>query len=668
MATQAAGSRALKWTGIAAAAVLGSSLLGIFILQQADLRGPVERMIAARTGAPARITGELRLRLVSLTPTATATGLELSNPARSGGGKMASIEKLTVELRLLSLFTGDIVLPRLLIERPDLLFIRDASGRTNWPTRKDARRTGRARALPIVHDLVVTRGRVRIVDRVRDLTLSGSLSASEVVSLEGSPTMRVASHGELNGRPFRLLLHGGTLAKLRRDRPYPFHLELTAGGTRMTSLGTLARPFDLAGYQAGIAVEGEDIADLFYLTGLVLPNTPPYELTGHVHRTGSRMYLREFAGVVGDSDIRTDATIELAGDRPLVMAEVSSESLDLDDLGVPLGAAPSVREGETASPAQRAEAQAMRAKRRLFPDAKLQLNRLRAIDAYVQFHASAVKARKVPLREVSFHLQLDDGVLTLDPVSFLMREGKLSGTARIDARQDLPKSTLDARLTGLQLGQFRPRNAEQAPFEGALLGRAQVHGYGSSIHEFASTADGEVTVVLPSGSVRDAFAELTGINVARGLGLLLRDDEDQTAVRCGVAGFAVKHGTLHATNLVFDTEHVLISGGGQIDLEREAYDLSIKGQPKKFRIFRLRSPIAIRGPLRKPDIGLESGDSLKQTGVAAALAAAVAPLAAVLAFVDPGLADDANCAGLLAEAKRDGAPVKTADVKAAERG
>jgi len=51
----------------------------------------------------------------------------------------------------------------------------------------------------------------------------------------------------------------------------------------------------------------------------------------------------------------------------------------------------------------------------------------------------------------------------------------------------------------------------------------------------------------------------------------------------------------------------------------------------------------------------------------AALAALVTPLAAVVAFVDPGLAEDADCASLLAEAKASGAPVKTAEVEQAPK-
>jgi hypothetical protein len=37
-------------------------------------------------------------------------------------------------------------------------------------------------------------------------------------------------------------------------------------------------------------------------------------------------------------------------------------------------------------------------------------------------------------------------------------------------------------------------------------------------------------------------------------------------------------------------------------------------------------------------------------------------LAAILPFVDPGLAKDANCAGLVSEAKAKGAPVHHKDL------
>jgi uncharacterized protein involved in outer membrane biogenesis len=266
----------------------------------------------------------------------------------------------------------------------------------------------------------------------------------------------------------------------------------------------------------------------------------------------------------------------------------------------------------------------------------------------------------MPLREVATHIRLEAGVLRLDPLSFVLPQGKVAGSARIDATGEQPVSDLDLRITSVRLEQFKPKDAKVPPIEGLLVGRVKLKGTGDSLHDFASTAQGTLTVVIPRGEVREAFAELTGINVARGLGLLLSKDQEQTPVRCGVAEFRARNGTLRAENIVFDTKDVLITGQGAIYLGDEAFDLEIKGQPKKMRVLRLRTPILVRGPLRKPKVGVEADAGVAQTGIAAALGALVAPLAAVIAFVDPGLADHADCASLLAEAKREGAPLRTA--------
>ncbi len=188
-----------------------------------------------------------------------------------------------------------------------------------------------------------------------------------------------------------------------------------------------------------------------------------------------------------------------------------------------------------------------------------------------------------------------------------------------------------------------------------MQARAKLHGSGDSIHRAASTANGNITIVVPHGEVRAAFAELTGINIARGLGLLLTKDRQQAPVRCGIADFQVHEGTVQAQNLVFDTQDVLITGKGEVRLQPEELDLTIKGQPKKLRLLRLRAPIEIRGHLRKPSVGIDVGKTAGQAGIAAAIGAALAPLAAVVAFVDPGLAKDADCSALFAEANSKGA-------------
>jgi len=148
--------------------------------------------------------------------------------------------------------------------------------------------------------------------------------------------------------------------------------------------------------------------------------------------------------------------------------------------------------------------------------------------------------------------------------------------------------------------------------------------------------------------------------VVRGLGLLLSNNQESTPIRCAVAHFQASDGVFRADRIVLDTGPVLVTGAGAIDMNAERLDLKVQGHPKKLRLVRLMLPIEAKGPLMRPHLGVEPGKAIAQGGVAAALASFLSPLAAILPFIDPGLAKDANCAGLLGQAAHEGAPVKTA--------
>jgi AsmA family protein len=144
-----------------------------------------------------------------------------------------------------------------------------------------------------------------------------------------------------------------------------------------------------------------------------------------------------------------------------------------------------------------------------------------------------------------------------------------------------------------------------------------------------------------------------GINVLNAL--LLSGSDADTNVRCAVAHFGVQNGVLTSQQFVFDTDPVLVQGQGTVDLGQETVNLQLQGAPKHFQLFRLRAPISVTGSLQHPNLGVNTGQVLVQGAIGAGLAAA-SPLAAILAFIDPGLAKNADCAGLIATAKAQGAP------------
>jgi uncharacterized protein involved in outer membrane biogenesis len=207
-------------------------------------------------------------------------------------------------------------------------------------------------------------------------------------------------------------------------------------------------------------------------------------------------------------------------------------------------------------------------------------------------------------------------------------------------------------VTGLDLGKFGRADGDSRPppLDGPLEARISLKGEGRSLHQLAAGADGTVTAVLPRGAVRSSLAELAGLDL-NALGLAATGSKSDTSIRCGVASFALKKGTLTAETLILDTEPVLVTGEGTIDLDTESLDLQLKGRPKHPRL-RIRAPLQVRGTLRHPQVGIGARNPVAQTGGAIALGVLLTPVAAMLAFVDPGLAKDQHCAALLDEAQQ----------------
>jgi AsmA family protein len=659
----------LRWSGITVGAFILVVVLALAFMDWNLLKHPIEQVASAHSGRTVTIDGDLKVHIWSWTPTVTVNRLTVGNPAWEANRPMAKIERLQIQLKLLPLLKGDVILPRVELLRPDVYLHQDKQGRANWTFENQAPSNAPASKpakLPVVRDLLIESGKLTLADDIRKLKLNGTIQAHQNATHEDPKPFRIEGNGTLNDQPFELHVAGGPLVNLDPQHPYPFALGIRAGDIQVASDGKVLKPFDLARMDFEVTLSGKDLAEGFYLTQIALPNTPPFKLHVHIARDGMRIVVTDIAGTVGSSDLRGKLDIDASRKRPSISGDLVSNQLLMKDLAASLGGkeakgggsldAKTEAQGSPKSqPKEKAAPPDPNA--RLLPDAHLQVERVRAVDADVHFRAKSVQAGSIPFKQVALHVKLNDGVLSLDPFAFEMPQGRLSGIARIDARKQVPKVRIDVRVKDIELSQVKGKAPDASPpLGGVMEARAVIEGTGDSVHQVMSNANGMFTLIMPNGEIRSAFAELTGIDVAKGIGLLLKGTNDRAEVRCGVAQFAIHDGVMTAQNVVFDTQNVLITGKGDIQLGPEKLDLAIKGEPKKIRLTRLRTPVEVKGTLLKPSIGVNAGDAIKQGAIAAALGAVATPIAAVLAFVDPGLAKDQNCAQLVADAEKKGPP------------
>jgi uncharacterized protein involved in outer membrane biogenesis len=633
-----------KWAAVTLLAILFAAAVTLYFLDWNQMRGPIGRYLSQRTGREVRIDGNLSVKLFSWQPSIQAGGLYVGNPAWAVADtpQAAKVDNLRVELRLMPLLHGHLILPLVQIERPDILLLRDDTGRTNWDTGNKT--PNDAWKLPPIQRFLVRDGHIRIDDAVRKLHFTGTVSSEENAG-SGKAAFTLTGDGSLNKSKFLADVKGGPLLNIDETKPYEFNADVKAGDTHAVVAGKITEPFHLDRYTAGVTVSGSSLADLYFLTGLVLPRTPPYRMTLQVMRDGANYRLNDINAALGSSDLHGNLAVDVSHDIPALSGKVASRVLVFSDLG------PLVGGGKAAPEA---------AGKYLLPDTVLHTERLRQTNAEVDYSAAAIKSRDFPLRGLDTHISVEGGVLNLKPLAFAFTQGKLSGSLKIDARKDIPTNTVDARISDIHAENFI--KSSDKPISGVLEARAVLTGTGNSVHATAANASGTFTAVVPSGGMRHSLAEWTGVDVLSALSLNLSGDNSNTNLRCAVASFGAKDGVLTSQQMVIDTEPVRVEGSGTINLRDETLDLRLQGKPKNFQLMRLRAPITVTGPWQHPSLGVKGGAIAAQGGIGLALGL-INPFAAILAFIDPGVAKDVNCAPLLADAKSKGAPVKSSAIK-----
>lgn len=584
--------------------------------------------ITARTGRAARIDGPFALRLLSRAPQLSAQQVSIGNPPWMDPGVTARAQALTLRLR------WQLALPPLALEHieargVELTLVRDAQNHANWHLREE----GPGGGPPLVRGLDVPEAHVTLHDERRHLDFSGVASAIDHSDAGEAGGLYIQGQGELNGRRAAFTLKGEPLASVRRTAAYHFVFEESSGEARLRAHLEMPQPFDMRALHGPFEVSGPTFADLYFLVGLHLPQSAPFTLSGGFERDGKRFVYRDLVARFGRSELGGTLQVDSTSGRSHVTGGLTSRFLQVSDIGHQQTAAMATSAPEPAASGQT-------------PGAQINVAALKRSDWNVTFNATAVQFGPEVLGPASASLTIDRGVLRVEHVRAALAGGEVTAQARLDVTPLLPRGTVELRLRELELAQLSP--AGRSGLSGPLSARVKLSGEGRSFHDLLSTASGTAAALLPGGTLRESTAELTSLDLNGALGALVKSREE-TRIRCGVASFEVKDGVASAHSLLLDTQNVLVTGSGQMHLDSEALDLTLQGHPKHPRLG-LRSAVSIRGTVRHPEVRLAGGSALVQTGVAVGLGVALTPLAALLAFIDPGLAHNADCAQLLEQA------------------
>ncbi|TPQ46992.1 AsmA family protein, partial [Burkholderia ubonensis] len=397
---------------------------------------------------------------------------------------------------------------------------------------------------------------------------------------------------------------GGVLAVENATQPFPLQADVKAGDTRLAIVGTLTDPMHLAAIDLRLWLQGTSMSHLYQLTGITLPDTPPYategRLIGNFKQHASTFRYENFNGRVGGSDLGGTLVWAQREPRPKLSGELVSNLLQFSDLAPVIGA------DTAASKAKRGDTTRQPADR-VLPVATFRTERWSAIDADVKFTGrKLVKSPQLPITDLYTHILLQDGVLSLEPLRF----GVAGGTLATDARLDGSRAPLKGRFTlaarHLKLKQLFPTQKVMQTALGEINGDASLSATGNSPAALAATSTGEVKALVTDGRISRLLMEAAGLNVANVVYEKLFGNRDVN-INCAAIDFVAKDGMLDPKVFALDTDDALINVDGPINLRDESIDLKIHPHTKGFRVFSLRSPLYAKGTFKNPKVGVDAG-------------------------------------------------------------
>ncbi|MFM0399243.1 AsmA family protein [Paraburkholderia aspalathi] len=441
---------------------------------------------------------------------------------------------------------------------------------------------------------------------------------------------------------------GGVLALQDANRPFPVQADVKAGDLRVGLVGTITDPAHLAAVDLRLWLQGNSLARLYSLTGVTLPDTPPYATEGRLvgqFKPGANVFKYEnFTGRVGGSDLNGSLTYTAREPRPLLQGELVSHLLQFADLAPVIGA------DSKASKAKRGDATAQPANK-VLPVEEFRTDRWKAIDADVKFTGRRiVKDANLPITDLYTHVVMTDGVLSLEPLKFGVAGGSLSSDIHLDGSTTPLKGRFATSARHLKLKQLFPDFKTMQNALGEINGDAALTATGNSPAALAATSNGEVKALITDGTVSRLLMEAAGLNVANVVYEKLFGNRD-VKINCAAADFVATNGVLDSRVFALDTDDAVINIDGNVNLRDESMDLGVHPHTKGFRVFSLRSPLYVKGTFKDPHVGVNA-TALALRGGAVIGLGLINPFAALIPLLAPSNNKPLPCGELLAQVRQ----------------
>ena len=571
----------------------------------------------------------------------TAHGMHVANPSGFEGADFAIFPSLSVTFDLETwLRTGRVLLPLVEADRPIFNVLETGTGKNNWVLPLPALAGGAANVPPPIEvgDVVINGGVSHVLAAPTKADMTLSISTGQQADRR---TLSIDGKGTYANQPITIHAAGGGLLTLQdANTPYPVDFTLANGETHIRMTGSIQNPLALTGADLRLVLAGPDMALLFPLTGIPLPKTPPYQVAGKLDFADGRIEFSNITGHVGSTDLNGALEVDPRGTRMMLTGTLFSHLVDLEDLAGFIGSEPGRVTTPGLTPGQIHDITLAKANPRLLPTTPVSITKIRAADAHIVYRSDKVLGKNMPFDSLAATVTVKDGTIRLSPLRLGLGAGALNGTINLQPVGEELDADVDLKMEKVDVGKLLSA-AGLGGGLGPIDGSIKLKGRGASVSSIAGHSNGFVRLFMPlGGEVNALLVDLSGIELGRAFFALI-GIPDKEGILCMSADFVLTQGVLATRTLAVNTTGHIITGGGQIDLNRERLALRLRTQAKHFSVGTIAAPILISGTFK--DLSFAPDAELALRGGAAVGLGFLFPPAAVLPLIQFGVGDDSPC-------------------------
>ncbi len=634
--------RRRRWPYVIGA--LAAAIIVFAVLFRWDWLIPlIEPRASVALGRPVTI-GHLHVAL-GRTTRIVADDVSIGNPSGwPSDGAFATAEHLTAEVEAMPLIRErKVVLPLIQVDKPVVDAQQLADRKANWAfgggRTSDSASAGSG---PALGRLVINDGSVH----VRSAPLGADFQvAVETKAGETANRDQIVAHakGTYAKQPITADFVGGGLLTLRdAGDPYPVDLKVQNGPTTATAQGSIQDPLAFKGVDVRLAFAGPDMSLLLPLTGIAIPKTPPYRVSGKLDYAAGSVKLQELQGKVGSSDLEGALAVDTTPARPVLTADLQSKMVDLKDLGGFIGAEPGDADKGTKKPT--------RSDGRLLPNDPISLPRLNVADVHLKYAGHRIEGQRQPLDNIRVDMDIVNGDVSLHPLSFGIGKGQIKSDIQLAERSEQLAMKANVEFQNVDVSKLMNATGV-GQGAGFIGGRAVIDGAGRSVAQILGNGNGELKLYMGHGGNLSALlVDLSGLQFGNAL-LSALGVPSREQIQCLITDFTLSNGNAESRLTMLDTDASRIGITGGVNLRTERMGLTLRTQAKHFSVGSLPTPIGVGGTLGSPSIKPDLAEGGARAAAAVGLGVLLTPVAGLLPTIQFGTGEDHACAGLLQEIK-----------------